>query len=250
MKATPIKTRKVKVGAVDIFGLLDESLSSLPEASVLAISSKVVSICEGRVIPIGSVDKEKLIKQEASYYLGEHTNLYGHHFTITQNTLISSAGIDESNADGHYVLWPADSQKSANAIRVYLAKRFGLKKLGVIITDSTVYPLRYGTVGVVLAHSGFLATNDYRGKPDLFDRPFNLSRAGVASGLAGTACLVMGEGREQTPLVILADLPFVNFQPRNPTKDELELFYIKDRDEDMFAPFLNSVTWHKGSSQK
>jgi len=55
----------------------------------------------------------------------------------------------------------------------------------------------------------------------------------------------MGEGTEQTPIVIMEDLPFVQFQDQNPTKTELENFYIAIAKDDLFAPFLNSVPWQK-----
>ena len=171
---------------------------------------------------------------------------YGYHFTITKNTLISSAGIDMSNGNGNYILWPANPQKSANKIREYLVKRFGLKKVGVIITDSSVYPLRYGTLVVPIRHSGFVARNDYRGQPDLFGRPFEVSISSVAGGLAAAAGLVMGEGVEQTPIVVMEDLKFVEFQDRNPTKKELDDFYIPINSDDLFAPFLQNAPWQKG----
>ncbi len=250
MITTAIKTQKVTANELTIYELLDESLSELPESSVVAISSKVVAMCEGRVVPIDSVNREDLIKQEADYYLPAHISNYGHTFTITDSTLIASAGVDESNADGSYVLWPADSQKSANEIRAYLRKRFKLKKVGVIITDSTCSPLRYGTHGIVIGHSGFRALNDYRGKPDLFGRPLQVSRSNIAGGMAATSCMVMGEGDEQTPIVVIKDLPFVTFQNRNPSSEELESFYIQDKNEDIFAPFLNSVKWQKGGRKK
>lgn len=249
MKTTAIKTRKVTVPAPTVNELLDESLSELSEGSVVAISSKVVALCEGRVVPLDQTDRETLIKQESDLYLPAHISQYGHHFTITNNTLIASAGIDESNADSHYVLWPADPQTSANGIRAYLAKRFGLAKVGVIITDSTATPLRYGAYGIVIGHSGFAALNDYRGKPDLFGRLLQVSRSSVAGGLAAAACLVMGEGNEQTPIIILEDLPFVAFQDHDPTPAELNEFYIQDKDDDLFAPFLNSAQWQKGGRQ-
>jgi F420-0:gamma-glutamyl ligase len=47
MIAHAIRTRKVTAGACTIFELLDEALQELPECSVLAVSSKVVSLCEG-----------------------------------------------------------------------------------------------------------------------------------------------------------------------------------------------------------
>ena len=64
-----VKTDKIVAGGPTIFELLDKHLTTLGEGSVVAITSKVVSICEGRVVPIGNIDKEELIKSEADYYL-------------------------------------------------------------------------------------------------------------------------------------------------------------------------------------
>lgn len=244
-----IKTEKILPGGPSIFGVLDSALSELHEQNVVAITSKIISICEGRVVPVGSVDKEKLIKSQVDYYLPPTLNKHGISFSITKNTLIPMAGIDESNASGNYILWPVDPQKSANEIRQYLTKRFGLKKVGVIITDSSVMPLRYGTIGIVVSHSGFLAANDYRGKPDLFGRTLKVSISSIAGGLAAAAVTLMGEGTEQTPIVVLEDLPFVQFQTRNPTQKELNDFYIPIIKDDLFAPFLNSVKWQKGGQK-
>ena len=245
MVVTPIETSRVVLSQQTIFDVLNESLEKLSEKSILAITSKVISLCEGRAIPMDGVDKEMLVKQEADYYLSSGSSKYGFQFTITGNTLIPSSGIDESNGDGHYILWPANPQKTANDIRRYLRKRFNLKGVGVIITDSTCMPLRWGTIGIALAHSGFRPLNSYVGKPDLFGRAFKVSRAGVASGLAAAAVVAMGEGDEQTPIAALEDLPFVIFQDHNPsTKDINEL--IVDRKDDLFEPFLESVKWQRG----
>jgi F420-0:gamma-glutamyl ligase len=130
----------------------------------------------------------------------------------------------------------------------YLKAKYDIKQLGVIITDSTCFPMRWGVVGIAVAYSGFRALNSYVGKPDLFGRPLKVSQAGVASALSASAVLAMGEGAEQTPIATITDVPFVKFQSRNPTKAELELFYIKNKDEDLFAPFLNSVKWKKGGN--
>jgi F420-0:gamma-glutamyl ligase len=67
----------------------------------------------------------------------------------------------------------------------------------------------------------------------------------VANGLAASAVVVMGEGTEQTPIVLMSDLPFIDFQDRNPNQEELEALTIS-RDEDLYAPFLNGADWKKG----
>jgi F420-0:gamma-glutamyl ligase len=163
-----IKTARVSSAKQTIFELLDQYLPALQEGSIVAITSKVVALCEGRVIPFNSVSKKDLIMQESEYFLPPSSNKFNYNFSINNNTLTSMAGIDESNGDGCYILWPKDVQKSANEIRKYLVNKTGLKDLGIIITDSTCVPLRWGTVGNALAYSGFMPLNSYVGKPDLF----------------------------------------------------------------------------------
>lgn len=230
---------------MSVIDFLDTYLPpKLRERTIVAITSKVVSLCEGRLVPPSEASKEELVKREAQRYLaGRHP--HGFTFTVTNNTLVPSAGIDESNAGGGYLLWPADPQATANSVREHLRARFGLKRAGVLITDSTCSPLRRGTAGICLAHSGFRAVNNYVGKPDLFGRRFKVSQANVAGGLAAAAVLVMGEGSERTPICVIQGTPLVRFQGRNPTEAELEEIRITP-EEDLFSPFLAAVAWETG----
>src|SRR3990167_9109975 len=104
MKITPVKTPRISPVSTDIIKLLDDSIKSLNEKSIVAITSKIISLCEGRALPIGSVDKENLLRAEADYYIPAASSKYGFTFTITKNTLIPNSGIDESNGDGHLIL--------------------------------------------------------------------------------------------------------------------------------------------------
>jgi F420-0:gamma-glutamyl ligase len=246
MIVRPIKTDKILPGKQDIYSILDKNITELKDGSVVVITSKIIALCENRVVPIGQVDKEELIKRESDYFLPATVSKYGYHFTITRNTLISVAGIDESNSGGdYYVLWPVDSQKSANDIRHYLMNKLGLKKLGVVVTDSTSMPMRRGTLGIPIGYSGFKSTNNYVGTPDLFGRDFTVSHGGVAIGLAAAGVQAMGEGTEQTPIAVIEDFPLVQFQEQDPTAEELAEFYISPS-EDLYAPFIGKADWQKG----
>src|SRR5439155_10784757 len=105
-----------------------------------------VALCQRLVEPVEGTDKEELIARESDYFLEAKHSKYNHHFSIVGNTIVGAAGIDTSNADGNYVLWPADPQKSANEIRQYLTDRFKIMNTGVIITDSISIPLRRGSI--------------------------------------------------------------------------------------------------------
>jgi dihydrofolate synthase / folylpolyglutamate synthase len=246
MIVTAIKTELVDADYGTLEKFLDNNLKEFEDGCILAITSKIAALCENRVVPIGEVSKEELAKKESSYYLPSSISKYKFTFTITDRTLIPAAGIDESNGDGHYVLWPKDLQQTVNGVRDYLVKRFGVKKVGVVLTDSTARPMHYGTDGIGIAFSGFTPMNSYVGKPDLFGRTMEVSVANIVDALASAAVVVMGEGTEQTPIAIIKDVPFVNFLDHNPTQQELDKFYISHLEDDLFAPFINRPDWQKG----
>ena len=255
MRIKTIKTHKIqpeKDG--NIYEILERYLPKLKEGSVVAITSKIVAICQGRYAKIGSVDKGQLIEKESEYFLppaptvpsGSGKN--GFYLTVKYGILSVSAGIDESNGGGYYILWPKDPQKTANEIRAYLVKKHGLKKVGVIITDSKITPLRWGVTGVSITHSGFAAMNDYIGTNDIFGRELKFTKTNIMDGLGGAAVMLMGEGSEQTPLAVVEDVPFVNFQQRNPTQKEIKEVCIGMMQDDLYSPLLTSVPWRKGGS--
>ncbi|HPT66228.1 MAG TPA: coenzyme F420-0:L-glutamate ligase [Candidatus Woesebacteria bacterium] len=247
MKVNPIKTKPIVAGD-ELFKILDESIVELKNNSVVAVTSKIVSICEGSVVKMGEKSKDSLIIDQADYYLPEK-NKYNFFLSIKNNIMIPSAGIDESNGNGNYVLWPKYPQKSVNLIREYLSKKFKLDKLGVIIVDSKTTPLRWGVTGVAMSYSGFRALNNYIGTKDIFGKEFRVEKVNVADALAASAVLVMGEGNEQTPIVIIEDVPFVEFRDKDPSKEELEEMAISMED-DLYGQILGAVKWEKGGGSK
>lgn len=247
MQIASIKTHKITESDKNILDIIDKYVPSLSENSILVVTSKIISICEGRIIPIDRINKDELVKSEAEKYLPKETNTFNVTVTIKNNILAVNAGIDESNTNGNYVLWPKNAQKSANEIRQHLKNKFKLKNIGVLITDSKTTPLRYGITGIGLCCSGFLAINPHVGEPDIFGRTLKMTNVNVMDGLASAAAVLMGESSEQTPLAIITDAPFVKFQDHNPTDDELKLLEI-DPEMDVYGEILKSVPWKKGNS--
>jgi len=245
MKIEAIKTDKIRAGSIELFELLDKNIMRIEEGTVLVVTSKIVALCEKHVVPIEGSDKDKLIEQEADFYLAKEENRYNLYLTIKDSILAVSAGIDESNADGNYVLWPKDAQETANLIREHFKSKFDLKKFGVIITDSKTTPLRWGVTVVGIGYSGFSPLKDYIGSSDLFGREFRFEKMSILDSLATSAGLVMGEGAEQTPLALVSQIPFVEFQDRNPTKEEIAELRISIED-DVYAPILKAANWKKG----
>lgn len=224
--------------------MLRESLPTLHEKDIVCISSKILSIHEGRTLPMEGTDKTLLIKQEADWYLdARKISKFRAFFTIAKGAMIGSSGIDESNGSGYYILYPKDPFESAKKIRTWLMKEYGLKELGVIICDSTSIPLRRGAIGFALSWDGFDPLRDYRGTKDIFGRTIQIEMANLADALAASAVLAMGEGSEQTPLVVIRNAPNIVYKNRSIKKDQL----IVEPAGDIFEPlFWKNQPWKKG----
>lgn len=251
MLIKPIKTRPFLPPQDNLFELIKGGLTPLrlKEKSVVVVTSKIVSIWQGRCVKIKEIpDKDELIKKEAELYLPREKVPKGWvMLTIKHNIMIPTAGIDESNAKGHYILWPEKPFETANKIYNFIKKEYRLKKIGVLISDSHTVPLRWGTTGIALAYSGFWPLKDYRGKKDIFGRTLKITQSNIADALATAAVLVMGEGKEQTPLAIIEDIDFLRFGNFNfIKKNPLSI----NRGLDIYNPLLNAIKWKKGQKYK
>jgi coenzyme F420-0:L-glutamate ligase len=206
-----------------------QHVDDLPEGAIVAVTSKVVALSQGRTLPRAStIAKHLALRKESSW----RRKAGAFWITITQGMFMANAGIDESNANGKLVLLPKDVMAVAHELRRMLMRKHKRKHLGVVITDSRVFPLRAGVTGVAIGYAGFKGARDYRGTKDLFGRKLVHTRTNVADCLASAAVLVMGEGAERTPLAIITGAP-VEFADRVP-KDELR---IAPKD-DLYFPLL------------
>jgi putative folate metabolism gamma-glutamate ligase len=248
MRVTPYKTHRVEIKE-DLFALIDQYLPPLKEGDIVAVTSKVVALCQGRVVPKKEgFDKAELIRQEAEWFLEtELARPEPMAITIKEGILIASAGIDVSNGQEHYVLWPENLYQTVATLWQYLRDRDALTHLGVIFTDSQTRPLRWGVTGVGLAWCGFYPLWDCRGMPDLWGRPLQNTTINVLDGLAASAVLVMGEAAEQTPLAIIQEAPYLRFSESPPTEVEIHSFIISHQ-EDLYAPLLGKAPWKRGGS--
>lgn len=245
MNISTIKTHKVTENDKNILEIIDKYVDSFEENSILVVTSKIVSITEGRIVPIENANKDELVEKESEYFLPKEENKYGFHLTITQNLLIPAAGIDESNGNGFYILWPERPFETAEKIRDFLTRKFKIKNAGVIITDSKTTPLRWGTTGVGIAYAGFKPLKNYIGKPDLFNREMRVTTSNIMDGLAAGAVSIMGEGVEQTPLAIISEVPNLEFVSSNPTEEEIKNLKI-DINTDVYSSILKRAPWKKG----
>ena len=145
--------------------------------------------------------------------------------------IMANAGIDQSNvadpARGEFaLLLPEDPDASALRLRERLAALTGCEP-GVVISDSFGRPWRVGTVGVAIGCAGLPATLDLRGQADMFGRPLRVTVVGHADEIASAASLLMGQGNEARPVILVRGLG-----PRAPHQPAAAL--IRPRQQDLF----------------
>lgn len=231
MNIHPIKTSIFKEKE-NLISFIVKHIPEAKDAMVLAIASKLICLWKGSYVKYESISqKENLIQKESSHAL--KTPLAW--FTIKDGMVMTNAGIDESNVENKLLLLPSDCYKIAEEIRISLLEKWKIKKLGIVITDSMILPLRAGVIGAAIAYSGFKGVKDFRGVPDLVGKPLKVTFVNVADSLATAATLCMGEANESQPLCVLQDAPieFVDGY------DQKELKYPIE--EDLYTPLFKAV---------
>ncbi len=191
------------------------------KGDVLAVASKVVSLCENQVLILDEVrvsarakrfaNKWEIDERLASVVLREADTVLGgvkgFLLTVKDGILTANAGADLKNSPpGTVTLWPENSDRSAALLRRHL-QRGGKTRLGVEIVDSRVTPLRLGTVGLAIGVSGFDPVLDQRAKPDLYGRRVRVTQLNIADDLAAAAHMLMGETADQIGAVVLRNAP-------------------------------------------
>ena len=219
----------------------------VPRANdVVVIAQKVVSKAEGRSVDLASVvpsaraielarqiDKDprlvELVLSESVRVVRARPGIL-----IVEHKLgfvMANAGIDQSNVgptDGveRALLLPIDPDASAAALRTRLGERAGTAP-AVVIIDSFGRAWRRGTSGVAIGAAGLPSLLDLRGNPDLFGRILQVSITGFADEIAAAASLVMGQGNQAQPVVLIRGLRWS--APARPASD-----LVRPASEDMF----------------
>lgn len=222
---------------------------SIDEGDVLVIAQKIVSKAEGRVIRLSEVKPSGKAKK-LSQVTGKDPRLLELVLKETKEVLKASqgiiivedkrqivcinAGIDKSNVPGKdtFTLLPEDPDKSARRLQSEIFKLTG-KNVAVIISDTYSRPFRRGQVNFAVGIAGLNPFKDYRGKRDLFHHVLRVKNVAIADEIASAAELIMGQGNEAIPVVIIKNLRRVEFSEAHSIK-ELEI----SREEDLFKKTL------------
>jgi coenzyme F420-0:L-glutamate ligase/coenzyme F420-1:gamma-L-glutamate ligase len=185
-----------------------DGTSGLADGDVVAVSSKVVSKAEGRLVRAD--DRERAITEQTVRIVA--TRKHGRGVTrIVENLqgiVMAAAGVDASNTTpGTVLLLPEQPDASARALRSALTARFGYR-LAVLLTDTTGRPWRYGVADVAIGAAGLRLLRDLRGQRDPHGNPLEMTVVAVADEIAAAAELVKGKlsGRPVAVVRGVADL--------------------------------------------
>jgi coenzyme F420-0:L-glutamate ligase/coenzyme F420-1:gamma-L-glutamate ligase len=194
--------------------------AALAPGDVVVVAQKIVSKAEGRIVELASVTPSPRAIETAAacrkdprlveLVLRESTDIVRcvPDVLIVRHRLgfvVANAGIDQSNlegADGRALLLPEDPDRSAETIRREVAAAIGYAP-AVIINDSFGRPWRMGIAGTAIGCAGIAALVDMRGSTDRFGRVLQVTQIAAADELAAAASLLMGQGSEGRPVVVV-----------------------------------------------
>jgi coenzyme F420-0:L-glutamate ligase / coenzyme F420-1:gamma-L-glutamate ligase len=196
----------------------------LRDGDVLAVASKLLSRCEGRLVRLAeataSAHAVRLAEQthkdprlvQVILDASSRVSRTAPNVLITQHALgyvSANAGVDASNVPdgGDVLLLPVDPDATARDLAAGVAAKFGVQ-IAVVVTDSFGRPFRSGTVGVALGSAGIEPLRDRRGDTDLHGRVMQATLTATVDAIAAAADLVMGQGAEGIPAVVVRGLAF------------------------------------------
>lgn len=217
-------------------------------STVVVVAQKAVSKAEGRYVDLNAVTPSaaalelaertskdarlvELILSESSTVLRAIPGVL-----IVRHRLghvMANAGIDRSNLPAgagqeRVLLLPIDPDHSAAQLRTALSARLGVAP-GVIISDSFGRPWRNGVVNVALGAAGLPSLVDRRGELDRHGRTLEVTQLALADAVSAAAGLVMGEGAEGTPVVVVSGINIFAGAPQRAASA-----LIRPLEEDLF----------------
>jgi coenzyme F420-0:L-glutamate ligase/coenzyme F420-1:gamma-L-glutamate ligase len=194
----------------------------IEEGDIIVIAQKIFSKAEKRVIRLKDVnpsqkaeeisrmtqkspkfvelilrETDRIVKASGGIILVEDT----------RGLVCINAGIDKSNIEGrgNFALLPTNPDESAKKCRTEIEKLTG-KNVAVIMCDTYSRPFRRGQVNFAIGVAGIKPFKDYRGKKDLFGQTLKVKNIAIIDEIAAAAELIMGQGKEATPVVVFRGL--------------------------------------------
>ena len=219
----PIVEENEDIGQI-IINVLQKNKQQILDEDILVIAQSIVSRAEGRIVNLEEIEPSLFAKEIAKnsnkdsrhveVILREAKNLLknrnGVLVTETKHGFVcANSGVDKSNIPGTNIvsLLPIDPDKSAKEIRKVIEK-YCKKRIAVIISDTHNRPFRLGAINIAIGCSGINVIKNYSGEKDLFDYELKTTTISLADQLCSAAGLVMGEGNEGLPVILIRGYKF------------------------------------------
>jgi coenzyme F420-0:L-glutamate ligase/coenzyme F420-1:gamma-L-glutamate ligase len=194
----------------DLGGMLIGPLRELGlrDGDVVAVTQKIVSKAEGRIVPEEGAGREAWVERESDRTVARRGDLV---IAQTRHGFVcANAGVDASNVErGFLTLLPEDPDGSAERLRTRIARDLGVS-VAVVVTDTFGRAWRRGVVNVAIGCAGLPSLVDLRGTPDHTGRILEATVVALADEVAAASGLVMAKTAKVPAAVVrgvTADAP-------------------------------------------
>ena len=233
----------------DLASIINKSINNngidIESGDVVVVAQKIISKCENRYVELKNIQPSKeatdlaktlnrdsafiqIIQNESKKIISTDKNVI-----IVEHKLgfiNINAGIDRSNIlqnDDVVLLLPENPSKSAKDLQSAITANFQ-RDIALIVTDSMTRPFRSGVSNFALASANIPSLIDLKGDPDIYGNILQSTEIAIADELAAAAGLLMGQGSEKQPVVIIKGFDKKNYS----TNDAFDL--VVDEDEDLY----------------
>ncbi|GAA1920587.1 coenzyme F420-0:L-glutamate ligase [Nocardioides marmoribigeumensis] len=164
------------------------------DGDVVAVTSKVVSKAEGRLVA-ADADAEDPRAEAVAAETDRVVAVRGRTRIVRtrHGFVMAAAGVDASNVEtGTLVLLPLDPDGSARALREALSRHWGAN-VAVVLTDTAGRAWRAGQTDLAMGAAGLVVLDDHGGRADAYGNPLVVTAPAVADEVASAAELATGK---------------------------------------------------------
>ncbi len=217
------------------------TVGEIQNGDILVLAHKIISKAEGRVYSLSQVTPSpealryaqmtgkdprilQVVLEESSEVVKARPGVI-----ITRHKLgfiCANAAVDHSNAGGEdlVVALPRDPDQSAKRISDGIFSLTG-KRVAVVVADTHGRSFREGAIGVCVGCYGIAPIHSYRGATDRDGYVMQSSEEAIADELCSAATLLMGQGDESRPAVLIQGYAYPPSE-----KGAKEIFRLPERE--------------------
>jgi coenzyme F420-0:L-glutamate ligase/coenzyme F420-1:gamma-L-glutamate ligase len=218
----------------DLVEILSPALqeTGVRTGDVVAVTQKIVSKAEGRVVSEAEADRGTWVERESVRVVARRGDVV---ISQTRHGFVcANAGVDASNVEpGLLTLLPEDPDGSAERLRAGLADTLGAD-VAVVVTDTFGRAWRRGVVNVAIGCAGLPSLVDLRGTVDHTGRVLEATVVALADEVAAASGLVMGKAA-RVPVAIVRGVE------RSEAAESAAAELVRPPEEDLFreSPLLS-----------